>query len=86
MRDSRSGSPLQLGFRDYNLCKAKPQLEHMPHAYYTAFLYTDTPTFSDGEGIGEAKKQKKRNQQNPHPHWFEAEAPRGACFASLLVV
>ena len=41
MRDSRSGSPLQSGSHDYNLCEAKPQLGIMPRDYYTAFLYTD---------------------------------------------
>ena len=58
MRDSRSGIPLQSGFRDYNPCEAKPQLGIMPRVYFTAFLYTDTPTFSDGEGIGEAKNRR----------------------------
>ena len=65
MRDSRSGSPLQSGFHDYNLCEAKPQLGIMPRVYYTAFLYTDTPTFSDGEGIGEAKNRRNAISKIP---------------------
>ena len=49
-----------MGFRDYNLCKAKPQLGIMPRVYYTAFLYTDTP-------IGEAKTEETQSAKSPSP-------------------
>ena len=48
--------------------EAKLQLSIMPCLYVRAFSYnTDTPTFSNGESIGEAKEEKIQSAETPSP-------------------